>query len=193
MMEIDEKALVEAAKYGDAEAFGVLVKRYMPKALSFVRQMTGSAEDAEDLAQEAFFKAYRGLGGFKGESSFYTWFFRVLSNICIDHLRRKKIRPPEHSLEKDELMTLRTVIGDPAQMYAADSRKRLINHALREMSDLNREIILLKDIQGLTMEEIASMLNVPVGTVKSRSNRARIELARRLAFLRSELAGDTVS
>jgi len=126
------------------------------------------------------------------EARFFPWIIRITRNVCIDHLRRKRARPPAQDLAADELHTLRASGGDPGQLYAADSNKRLVHRALQELTVLNREIILLKDIQGLALEEIASMLDVPLGTVKSRCNRARLELARKLAFLRGEPARSTV-
>lgn len=85
----NELELVEASRKGDHEAFGALVKKYMPRALAFARQMTGNPDDAQDLAQDAFIKAYKALDSFKGGSSFYTWFIRILSNVCLDFLRKK--------------------------------------------------------------------------------------------------------
>ena len=85
----NELELVEASRRGDPDAFGALVKKYMPRALAFARQMTGNPDDAQDLAQDAFIKAYNALDSFKGGSSFYTWFIRILSNVCLDFLRKK--------------------------------------------------------------------------------------------------------
>jgi len=194
MMEIDEKALIEAAKYGDAEAFGVLVKRYMPKALSFVRQMTGSAEDAEDLVQEAFLKAYRGLSGFKGESSFYTWFFRVLSNICLDHLRKgvflkKVFFIPSVSDEDDEESGQLEQAPDPNTSWSRpDERlnqkelRAALSRALKILPERQRAVFLLKNNEGMKITEIAAVLGISEGAVKS-------HLVRAITSLRKHMKG----
>lgn len=185
--------LLERCCSGDELAWEALVRRFQGRVYGIAYHYVWNPEDARDLSQEAFIRIYQNLALCTDETKFLPWIIRITRNVCIDHLRRKKARAPIHHLDPDELSTLRSSGDDPAQSYAADSRKRLIHTALQEMTDLNREIILLKDIQGLTLEEIAAMLNVPLGTVKSRSNRARIELAHKLAFLRSELAGSTAT
>ena len=185
--------LLERCCSGDELAWEALVRRYQGRVYGIAYHYAWNPEDARDLSQEAFIRIYQNLALCTDEKTFLPWIIRITRNVCIDHLRRKKARIPMHHLDPDELSTLRSSGDDPAQSYEADSRKRLIHTALQEMTDLNREIILLKDIQGLTMEEIAVILNVPLGTVKSRSNRARIELAHKLAFLRSELAGGTAT
>ncbi len=184
--------LLERCCDGDELAWEALVRRYQARIYGIAYHYVGNAEDARDLAQETFIRIYQNLAPCADETMFLPWIIRIARNACIDHLRRKKARPPAHDVAADELLSLKAPGGDPDQLYAADSRKRMVHSALQEMSDLNREIILLKDIQGLGLEEIATMINVPLGTVKSRCNRARIELARRLAFLRSKLAGGAV-
>lgn len=167
------------------------MRQFQARIYGIAYHYVGSPEDARDLAQEAFIRLYQNLGLCPDEEGFLPWIIRITRNACIDHLRRKKARPPAHDLLADEMLDLRAPGRNPEQLYAEDSRKRLIHRALKEMTELNREIILLKDIQGLALEEIAAMLHVPLGTVKSRSNRARLELAHKLAFLRGELARGT--
>jgi len=187
MMELS--TLLERCRGGDELAWEALVRQFQARIYGIAYHYVGNAEDARDLAQEAFIRIYRNLTHYPDAAGFLPWAIRITRNACIDHLRRTKARPPAHDIAAEELVTLRDPGADPAQLYAADSRKRMIHCALQQLSELNREIILLKDIQGLSLEEIASMLHLPLGTVKSRSNRARIELARRLALLRSEFAG----
>ncbi len=186
---MDLSVLLERCRGGDELAWEALVRQFQARIYGIAYHYTGNAEDARDLAQETFIRLYQNLALCPDEAGFLPWVIRITRNACIDHLRRKKARPPAHDVVADEMLSLRAPGADPEQQYAADSRKRLIYSALKEMTDLSREIILLKDIQGLALEEIATMLNVPLGTVKSRSNRARIELAQRLALLRRELAG----
>ncbi len=188
---MDLSILLERCCRGDELAWEALVRQFQARIYGIAYHYVGNTEDARDLAQEVFVRIYQNLTLWPDEARFLPWILRIARNICIDHLRRTKARPPVHDLASDELLTLRAPGSNPEQLYAADSRKRLIHRALQQMTDLNREIILLKDIQGLTLEEIASTLDVPLGTIKSRSNRARIELARKLALLRNEFTGGT--
>jgi RNA polymerase sigma-70 factor, ECF subfamily len=183
--------MLERCCGGDELAWEALVRQFQSRIYGIAYHYVGNAEDARDLAQETFVRIYQNLSVCPDEERFLPWIIRITRNACIDHLRRKRARPPMQDIAAEDLISLRAPGGDPGQLYAADSRKRLVHGALQGMTELNREIILLRDIQGLALEEIASLLHVPMGTVKSRSNRARIELARRLAFLQSELAGGT--
>lgn len=181
--------LLERCRCGDELAWEALVRRFQSRIYGLAYHYSGNAEDARDLAQESFVRIYQNLAGCPGDAGFLPWVIRITRNLCIDHMRRKKSRPPAQDIPADEMTGLRDPGGDPAQMLVYDSRKRLIYRALQGMTDLNREMILLRDIQGFALEEIASMLDVPLGTVKSRSNRARIELAQKLSILGGDLAG----
>jgi RNA polymerase sigma-70 factor, ECF subfamily len=184
--------LLDRCRGGDELAWEALVRLFQARIYGIALHYVWSAEDACDLAQETFIRVYQNLALCPEAGSFLPWIIRITRNACIDHLRRRRARPPAQDLAADEMLTLRDPGGDPGRLYAEDSRKRLVHSALQQLSELNREIILLKDIQGLTLEEIAAMLHLPLGTVKSRSNRARIELAKKLALLRHELAGGAV-
>jgi RNA polymerase sigma-70 factor, ECF subfamily len=184
--------LLERCRDGDELAWEALVRQFQSRVYGVAYHYAGSAEDARDLAQETFIRVYQNLAVCPEAPGFLPWIIRITRNACIDHLRRKRARPPAQDIAADELPTLRDPARDPGQLYADNSRKRLVHRALQQLSELNREIILLKDIQGLTLEEIASMLHLPVGTVKSRSNRARIELARELSLLRHEIDGAVI-
>jgi RNA polymerase sigma-70 factor (ECF subfamily) len=189
---MDLSKLLERCCGGDELAWEALVRQFQSRIYGIAYHYVGNTEDARDLAQETFVRIYQNLAVCPDEERFLPWVIRITRNICIDHLRRKRARPPVQDVAAEDLVSLRSPGCDPGQLYAADSRKRQVHNALQGMTDLNREIILLRDIQGLALEEIASLLHIPIGTVKSRSNRARMELARKLAFLRSELAGETV-
>ena len=186
---MDVSIVLERCRSGDELAWEVLVRQYQARIYSVAYHYVANAEDARDLAQEAFIRVYQNLALCPDANAFLPWLIRITRNACIDHLRRRGARPPSQDIAADEMVDLRSPAANPEQLYAADARKRLIYRALGEMTALNREMILLKDIQGLALEEIASMLNVPLGTVKSRSNRARIELAHRLALVRGDLVG----
>ena len=138
----------------------------------------GDQDEAFDLAQEIFVRVYERLDTCEDPEKFQSWLTRIARNACIDHLRRMKARPPRQDISADEMHNLAGGSSNPEQDWVRGRRKKLVFQAMQELSEINREIILLKDIQELPLDEIAGILKLPVGTVKSRSSRARIELAR---------------
>jgi RNA polymerase sigma-70 factor (ECF subfamily) len=179
----DLSFILTQCKAGDALAWEALVRQFQSRVYGIAYHYLGNAEDARDLAQEIFVRIYRNIVACADAAMFLPWMIRISRNACIDHLRRKKARPHAREVALDDTAGLRAQGNTPEQQWTADSRKRLIYRALAELSGLNREIILLKDIQGMQLDEIAVLLKVPLGTVKSRSNRARIELARKVLAL----------
>jgi RNA polymerase sigma-70 factor, ECF subfamily len=177
--EIDLGRLLPRCRHGDALAWELLVRRFQGRVYSIAYHYVGNAEDARDLAQDIFIRLYRNLGVCSQADKFVPWLIRISRNACIDYLRRKRSRP---SLDTpvDEMPGIRDSRPNPEEQWRALSRKRLFYRALQALTGLNREIILLKEIQGLSLEEIADLLGIPLGTVKSRSNRARLELAEKL-------------
>jgi RNA polymerase sigma-70 factor (ECF subfamily) len=180
-MEQDEQELIASAKNGDAEAFGIIVERYMPKALSFARHMTGNAEDAQDLAQEAFIRAYNNIATFKGESGFYSWFIRVLYNLCIDHLRRaafvKKVfffaRPGEQDEEDPMIKAPDMHPGSIPDMGLEQKELRAaLTAAISRLPKQQRAVFLMKHHEGMKLSEIAVALHISEGAVKSHLVRA---------------------
>ena len=152
--------LLDLVRRGDELAWEAFVRRFQSRVFGLAYHYTAQAEDARDLAQEVFIRIYQNLALVPGEAGCLPWIIRITRNACIDHLRRRKARPPLWDLPADELFDLRSTDRNP--------------------EEANREIILLKEIQGLGLEEISAILEVPVGTVKSRSHRARLELAQKL-------------
>ncbi len=185
--------LLERCRSADELAWEALVRQYQARVYGVAYHYTGNTEDARDLTQETFIRVYQNLALLPGVEGFLPWIIRITRNACIDHLRRKKVRPPAWDIPAEEMFDLRSTAKDPEEQYADFSRKKLVYKALQELTELNREIILLKEIQGLALEEIAGMLGIPLGTVKSRSNRARIELAQKLTALSAEFAGESAS
>ena len=123
-----------------------------------------------------------------------AWLLRITRNLCIDQMRRRRARPPaEDLLADDNEWALPDTAPDPEQSWLRDGKKRLVYDALRRLNGPNREMILLKEIQGLQLKEIAEMLGLPIGTVKSRSNRARVELARQMIAIDPSYAGQAES
>ena len=134
--------------------------------------------DAWDLSQEVFVKVYRRLGDLDNPERFVSWMLSIARNAAIDHQRRLKARPPAQDIPVEDMTTLAGAALDPHDIAEGNSNRQLIHRALSRIGSIHREIILLHEIQGLALEEIAGMLGVPLGTVKSRTTRARHELAK---------------
>ncbi len=180
---MDLAMLLERCKAGDELAWEALVRQFQARVFGIAFHYTGNSEDARDLAQEIFVRIYSHLDFCGGEQMFVPWMIRISRNACIDHLRRKKARPTPSDIAVEEMIHLQAPGLNPEEHWISNSRRRLIHLALRKLTALNREVILLREILGLPLEEIASMLDIPLGTVKSRINRARIELAERVRAL----------
>ena len=146
-------------------------------------------EEARDAAQEAYVKVYRGLDSLDPDAPFLPWLLRLTRNCCIDRLRRLKVRTPEHEVPVNEALDTAAAEPTPEDSWLAGATRRLVYRAMSALTEKNREILLLHDIQQLKLEEIAELLQVPIGTVKSRSNRARIELAKAVRRLDPSFGG----
>ena len=167
----EERVLVEAARRGDEQAFAVLVGRYGQPILSLCYSSTLDAFAAEDLTQEVFLAAWRGLSRFRGDSTFSTWLFALARNACIDKARRAAVRP--------RLVGAGEEIPDAVDPHDTSTRETataLVAATARLTLPL-RQALLLRDVQGLTYEEIATLQRVPIGTVRSRIAAARSTLA----------------
>jgi RNA polymerase sigma-70 factor (ECF subfamily) len=179
----DVATLVERCRQGDGLAWEALVRRFQSRVYAVSYHYMREADEARDVAQDIFVRVYERLDSYDGQSNFLAWLLRVSRNACIDRLRRRAARPPATDLTPDDGVELVAGEPDPEEEAGRSARKALLYRALNGMSDKNREIILLKEIHGLKIEEISEMLGLPVGTVKSRSSRARIELATRVRAL----------
>jgi RNA polymerase sigma-70 factor (ECF subfamily) len=175
--------VLQRCREGDELAWEALVRTYQARVYSVALHYVGSREDARDLAQEIFVRVYRNVRACPDGATFLPWLLRISRNAAIDHVRRQKARPPSCGVPAEEVAVTASDSTDPERQYAAADRRRLLERALARLSALNREIILLKDVHGLRLDEIARMLRVPLGTVKSRSNRARLELAEKVLEL----------
>lgn len=188
-MEASDAALIERWRSGDERAFEELVARYEKRVYNLCYRMSGNADDAGDLTQEAFVRVYAALPNFRGQSSFATWLYRIATNICLDELRRRG-REPARSLdqpapaEDGRLMpqTADPAAGPPEEIERAELRAAVLGGIAALQPD-HRAVLVLRDLQGLSYEEIAAALGCSLGTVKSRLNRARLALKERLAAL----------
>lgn len=181
--------LVRAAAKGDEDAFGQLVRLYENKVYHLALRMCGNEEDAADVAQEAFLAAWRALPSFRGEAGFATWLYRLTSNAAIDHLRRTKRQKAEAPLDDEEL-GVNAVESGPGPQEAAEGAelRDLVAQGLRQLSDDHRQVLVLREIQELSYEEIAGALGLDLGTVKSRISRARGAL-RKILLQSGNLSG----
>ena len=172
-----EQELVARARRGDESAFEALVTENEKRIYNLCWRLTGNQEDAAELTQEAFLNAWRGLGKFQGESSFATWLYRLTSNAAIDFLRRDKRNVTGPSLDDDETFTQ---APDPAPSPHSRAEQGELREALAAglatLTPEHRQVLLLRELQGMSYEEIARALDLDLGTVKSRIARAREKL-----------------
>ncbi len=178
----DDNSLIAACRAGRTEAFGVLVQRYQDRLYPTMLRLTGSAEDALDLLQDAFLRAFEKLDKFQGESSFYTWIYRIAVNLALSGRRRRKGAVRVIGATRVDALDPPSdpSLSDPALPLERAERDRLIQEALNALANDHRAVVVMKEFDGLRYEEIATVLGVPVGTVRSRLHRARLELRDRL-------------
>jgi RNA polymerase sigma-70 factor (ECF subfamily) len=183
----DDLTLVQRVRTGDQRAFKLLVERYQRKVYAVALGMLKDKEEARDVAQEAFVKVYRYLDHFKGDASFYTWLYRITVNICIDVMRRKGSGRGDEHVEFDEsvkmdtaeanLGSLGTRLGTNPQKSAL--RRELadrITSAIQQIPEAHREILLLREVEGMSYEDLSRILKIPKGTVMSRLFHARLKM-----------------
>jgi RNA polymerase sigma-70 factor, ECF subfamily len=185
-MEEDLKTLLERCRRGDDLAWESLVRRFQGRIHGIAIFYLGNAEEARDLAQEVFIRLYRRLDTCTNDETFVPWIIQITRNAAIDRLRRIKARRGGNAVPIDDIYDLRSTDPDPDETWRRNRRRALVHRALDRLSHINREIVILKEIQGLALDRIASMLDLPLGTIKSRSHRARIELAREVIALQGE-------
>ena len=173
----DELELVERARKGDRQAFGVLVERYQRRVVGVVLAVVHNSEDAVELAQETFVRAYQNLGKFEERSSFSTWLYRIAVNMAIDWRRHEGRHVTLRGEEAEtELNRIPSVVGDSFKEVARGETAQKIRDALNELTEEQRTVILLREVEGLSYDEIAETLHCPRGTVMSRLFYARTRL-----------------
>lgn len=178
MIEIDKKKLIKRAAKGDADAFEQLALTYQTPIYNLCLRMTGNPEDAADLTQEAFIKAWKNLGGFQFESAFSTWLYRLASNTCLDHLRSVKRRPQvsltaEDSDGETQTMDFPDPAPSPEAAVIVKEEQELLARAMDALDEQQRQILTLRAVNELSYAEIAELLGIKEGTVKSRLARTR--------------------
>lgn len=177
----EEYALVQRIQSGDSDAFAVLMDEYQKQVYHLALRTVGNPEDAADMTQEAFLRAYRAIGSFRGDSKLSVWLYRLTQNVCIDFLRSKG-RKPTVSLtvenEADEVQELDVADDrfDPEEQYQRKALRDAVRRGLMALPEEYREILILREINGLSYAEIGERLQLEEGTVKSRLFRARKKL-----------------
>lgn len=185
-MDAIEKLLIVKSKKGDIDAFEELIKNYEKKAYNIAYRIMNNEEDAKDMTQEALVKIYKSIKNFREESTFSTWLYRIVTNVCLDELRKRKKSetiPLEINTEGDK-GTIRFEIGadkeTPEDLYELAELRQMILNKINSLKDDYRTVIILRDMQGFSYEEISIILGCSLGTIKSRINRARKALKDKL-------------
>ncbi|HEV8246590.1 MAG TPA: sigma-70 family RNA polymerase sigma factor, partial [Polyangiaceae bacterium] len=180
-----DAGLIQRAQQGDRQAFRELVERYQRRAFAIALSLVRDEQDAREIVQEAFIRVFRGMGAFNGSSSFFTWLYRIVKNLAIDLLRRPSRRDAE-LLDADADETLEPLFGDfkPDDPVRTLGRRQLaerIGHALDELPPYHRGVIVMREIEGMSYEEMAVAMDVSKGTIMSRLFHARQKLQKALA------------
>ena len=180
-----DQLLVDRVQQGDKSAFDVLVRKYQHKIVKLVMRYVRDPTEALDVSQEAFLKAYRALPGFRGESAFYTWLYRIAINTAKNYLVAARRRPLEYDLDPQDPEQYDTQarlkdVDTPEGLALSEEIRHTVNRAIEQLPDDLRTAIILREIEGMSYEEIARTMQCPVGTVRSRIFRAREAIDKRL-------------
>ena len=173
-----DQSLVERVQRGDKAAFDLLVRKYQHKIVKLVTRYVHDSTEALDVTQEAFIKAYRAIHGFRGDSAFYTWLYRIAINTAKNHLVAEGRRPLDHGMdlqdpEQYEMQARLRDVDTPERLLLTDEIQRTVEQAIAELPEDLRTAIVLREIEGMSYEQIAEAMSCPVGTVRSRIFRAR--------------------
>jgi len=185
-----DQQLVERVKKGDKRAFDLLVGKYQHKVMSIISRFVNDSDEVKDVAQEAFIKAYRALPKFRGESAFYTWIYRIAVNTAKNHLVAKGRRPPGSDVDACDAEfyaggTALHEMATPENQMMKEELEAVVFKALSDLPDDLRTAVTLREFDGLSYEEIAGVMDCPVGTVRSRIFRGREAIDNRIRGLRA--------
>jgi RNA polymerase sigma-70 factor (ECF subfamily) len=180
---LDDPQLVELCRQGDDSAFDVLVVRHQDRLFHSLVSILKSRDDALDIAQSALLQAHRKLDTFRGDSAFYSWLYRIAVNLALSWLRKQKSEPVSIDALREESgfeVVAEDRDGQPLASVLRDEHRRVVRETLAELPEEFRTVLVMKEFEGLRYDEIASLTEVPIGTVRSRIHRGRGELAQRL-------------
>ena len=183
-----DQQLVERAQKGDSRAFDLLVRKYQHKIIGLISRYVHDSGDVQDVAQEAFIKAYRALGKFRNDSAFYTWMYRIAINTAKNHVVARGRRPPSSDLDITDAEVLDNSgrladMETPETAMARDQLESVVYDAIDNLTEDLRTAITLRELEGLSYEDIAAVMQCPVGTVRSRIFRAREAVDARIQAL----------
>lgn len=183
-----DQQLVLRVQKGDKRAFDLLVLKYQHKIISIISRYIKDSGEVYDVSQEAFIKAYRAIGNFRGDSAFYTWIYRIAINTAKNHLVSRGRRPPSSDVEVEDAEyyaggeQLRD-LASPENQMMKDQLEAVVDNAIKELPEDLRTAVTLREMEGLSYEEIAEVMSCPVGTVRSRIFRARESIDKQMAEL----------
>lgn len=186
----EDKNLIERCRSGDLASFNELVKKYEKQVYNFAYRLTGNYDDANDVAQDSFLRVFNAIGTFRGDSSFTTWLFRITTNVFLDARKRAKAHPQsslDEYLDLEESSVSRQVEDtspSPEALTEEVERGEILEKAIRSLPEYQRAMVVLYHTEQKSYEEIAEVMNLPIGTVKSRLNRARLALKEKLSPIR---------
>ena len=193
MSDRSDRNLVRRAKAGETGAFDALVEKYQHRILNLVGRYIADRTARQDVAQEAFIKAWRNIKSFRGDSQFYTWLFRITVNTAMNHLAAAR-RRPEHTLPPNEdgevsMDDMQVDLDTPQGEVEAEEVARIVNEVIAELSEDLRVAITLRELEGMSYEQIAYIMKCPIGTVRSRIFRAREAIDERLRPVLDDSSG----
>ncbi len=183
MCAADEQQLVQMVQGGNHDAFRLLVERYMRQAYNVAYGFVNDHDDAEDVAQESFVRAYQSIGTFRGEAGFGTWLYRIVTNLSLNRVRQKKISDRRHVAADDETLVL---TGDGAADPGDQEIRHAIERALHELPTLQRAVVILRHLNGLSTRQVSSILSCSEGTVKVHLHRGLKKMRMKMSFLKDE-------
>ncbi len=178
--ELDEERLIMASRRGEATAYGHLVRKYQRRLCTSLFHMCGSSADAQDAAQEAFLQAFLKLNSYTGASSFYTWLYRIAVNALITEYRKRRTRAKSERSSSESELQQSTKSECPDERLLREERVHQVQQALANLSAEHRTILVLREFENCDYDEISRLLSIPIGTVRSRLHRARLELREEL-------------
>ena len=178
-----ERALIQRCKNGDIGAFDELYGRYEKRVFNCANHISGNYHDASDITQEAFIRVYNSIQTFRGDANFLTWIYRIVTNVYLDERKKSKahrLTSLDEFVELDENSVTRQIVDEnplPAEVMESKERAEVVRAAIDSLPEYQRAIVTLYHVEDLSYDEIADILQLPIGTVKSRLNRARLALA----------------
>jgi RNA polymerase sigma-70 factor, ECF subfamily len=184
MITADEQELIQQVQDGDHGAFRILVERYMKNAYNVAYGFVGDHDDAQDVAQEAFVRAYRSIGSFRREASFGTWLYRIVSNLSMNHIRRHR------SIAKWEVRDADGALGStagPSHEHGSPDLKEHLERALHRLPTLQRAVVILRHLNGMSTKQVSSILQCSEGTIKTHLHRGLRKMSAEMGYLKEEL------